>query len=300
LDVTPITPDFQPGQIALDWAVPTPKLKAKFRDADDEARSPIVIIFHGLSGGSQEKYVLAMVNRLLNHSPCRVVVINARGCGGIRLKSPQAYSAGYTEDHRQAIAHIARRFPEAPLFGVGFSLGANIMAKLIGEDGAYCLLAGAVCIGTPYCLLRGISSLERTWWSRLLFSRVLAMNLANLFECEVPIFKGTHLEAAFGRLRSIRSISEFDNTITAPMFHYNSGDHYYGEASAQRYLPNIQRPLLFISSEDDPICKSDTIPYDECRSNPDIILAVTVCGGHSMVLFSSFGTNVLKYLFLTV
>jgi hypothetical protein len=108
------------------------------------------------------------------------------------------------------------------------------------------------------------------------------MNLANLFECEVPIFKGTHLEAAFGRLRSIRSISEFDNTITAPMFHYNSGDHYYGEASAQRYLPNIQRPLLFISSEDDPICKSDTIPYDECRSNPDIILAVTVCGGHSM------------------
>jgi predicted alpha/beta-fold hydrolase len=309
LDVTPVSPQFFAGQIALDWAVPTLKLKAKFKSDEDEAASPIHVIFHGLSGGSQEKYVLAMVNRLLNHSPCRAVVINMRGCGGLRLKSPQAYCAAYTEDHRQAIAHIARRFPRAPLFGVGFSLGANMLAKLMGEDGAYCLLAGATCIGTPFCLLRGIAALEQSWWRRMLFSRTLATNLGLLFAGEADIMKGTFMEVPWRGITTHRLVSAFDHNITSVMFGYSSGDHYYAEASVQRYIPNIQRPTLFISSEDDPICYSSTIPYHECRSNPDVILAVTASGGHSMdhfegirpyswnaVVAAQFASSLLEHL----
>lgn len=309
LDVTPVSPQFFAGQVALDWAVPTLKLKAKFKSDEDEAASPIHVIFHGLSGGSQEKYVLAMVNRLLNHSPCRAVVINMRGCGGLRLKSPQAYCAAYTEDHRQAIAHIARRFPRAPLFGVGFSLGANMLAKLMGEDGAYCLLAGATCIGTPFCLLRGIAALEQSFWRRMLFSRTLATNLGALFAGEADTMKGTFMEVPWRGITTHRLVSAFDHNITSVMFGYSSGDHYYAEASVQRYIPNIQRPTLFISSEDDPICYSSTIPYHECRSNPDVILAVTASGGHSMdhfegirpyswnaVVAAQFASSLLEHL----
>jgi predicted alpha/beta-fold hydrolase len=50
------------------------------------ARLPIVVIFHGLSGGSRERYVLSMVHRLHHTFPCRVVVVNSRGCGGTKLQ----------------------------------------------------------------------------------------------------------------------------------------------------------------------------------------------------------------------
>lgn len=43
--------------------------------------------------------------------------------------SSRSYNAGYTEDIHQAVTTIAARFPESPLFLVGFSLGANLMVS---------------------------------------------------------------------------------------------------------------------------------------------------------------------------
>jgi alpha/beta superfamily hydrolase len=56
-----------------------------------------------------------------------VVVQNHRGLGGISLTSDCVYTAGWTEDLRKVIAHIHSQFPEAPLFAVGTSIGANVL-----------------------------------------------------------------------------------------------------------------------------------------------------------------------------
>lgn len=54
---------------------------------------------------------------------------------GVPVTSPQLYSAGHTDDLRQALFYISHRFPEAPLLGLSFSLGANVMTRYVAEEG---------------------------------------------------------------------------------------------------------------------------------------------------------------------
>lgn len=59
---------------------------------------------------------------------------------GVPLTSGQLYSAGHTDDLRQALMYIKRTYPNAPLLGLGFSLGANVMVRYLGEEGQNSLL----------------------------------------------------------------------------------------------------------------------------------------------------------------
>jgi uncharacterized protein len=51
------------------------------------------------------------------------------------MTSPRFYSAGGTDDIRQALVYISHRYPKAPLLGLGFSLGANILTRYVAEEG---------------------------------------------------------------------------------------------------------------------------------------------------------------------
>jgi predicted alpha/beta-fold hydrolase len=57
------------------------------------------------------------------------------GCrdAGLPLTSPKTYSAAFTDDAHMAMEAVQQRFPGAPLFAVGFSLGAVILTKYLAE-----------------------------------------------------------------------------------------------------------------------------------------------------------------------
>jgi uncharacterized protein len=54
---------------------------------------------------------------------------------GVPVTSPQLYSAGCTEDLRVSLMYLKYTYPNAPLLGVGFSLGANVLTRYLGEEG---------------------------------------------------------------------------------------------------------------------------------------------------------------------
>ena len=100
------------------------------------------------------------------------MVVNFRGCAGVPLTSPQFCkytkresesvqilmmrqpdSAGYTDDIRSAILYISARYPRASLLGIGFSLGANVLTRYVGEEGTKCRLKAA-------CVLACVSRVE--------------------------------------------------------------------------------------------------------------------------------------------
>jgi len=66
---------------------------------------------------------------------------------GVPITSPQLYSAGHTDDLRQALFYISHRFPEAPLLGLSFSLGANVMTRYVAEEGELSRLKSACILG---------------------------------------------------------------------------------------------------------------------------------------------------------
>jgi hypothetical protein len=61
---------------------------------------------------------------------CNFVCLGA----GVPITSPLMYSAGHTDDTRQALLYVAHQFPNAKLLGLGFSLGSNLLTKYLGEE----------------------------------------------------------------------------------------------------------------------------------------------------------------------
>lgn len=54
---------------------------------------------------------------------------------GVPITSPVLYSAGNTDDTRQALYYISSKYPKARLLGLGFSLGSNVMTRYLAEEG---------------------------------------------------------------------------------------------------------------------------------------------------------------------
>ncbi|KAJ1818195.1 hypothetical protein LPJ75_001507, partial [Coemansia sp. RSA 2598] len=80
------------GTIGVDWSPP-------FAQMPEDDR-PIVVLSHGLTGGSQETYVQVTVKHL-TAAPYnfRTVVVNCRGCAGVKLTTPVLYNGGLTSDY---------------------------------------------------------------------------------------------------------------------------------------------------------------------------------------------------------
>ncbi|KAL6197133.1 hypothetical protein ACLB2K_032745 [Fragaria x ananassa] len=53
----------------------------------------------------------------------------------------------------EVVDHIGGRYPEANLYAVGWSLGANILVRYLGQESDTCRLSGAVSLCNPFNLV---------------------------------------------------------------------------------------------------------------------------------------------------
>ena len=100
-----------------------------FPNIGSEDSTPMLVCLHGLSGGSHELYLRHVVDPIFK-AGWEVCVVNSRGCANSKITSGVLYNARATWDVRQMVKWMRRTFPNRPLFGIGFSLGANIMANV--------------------------------------------------------------------------------------------------------------------------------------------------------------------------
>ena len=132
-----------PGSFAVDFAVlpydandtSLPPRTAFYSEDElaalgsDETK-PMVTVLHGLSGGSHEAYLRCVLEPLVA-AGWEACVVNSRGCAMSEVTSPMLYNSRATWDVRQVVKWIRKMWPNRKLFGLGFSLGANIMTNVI-------------------------------------------------------------------------------------------------------------------------------------------------------------------------
>lgn len=114
----------------------------EFKTLGSNDRKPVLVVLHGLSGGSYESYLRHVIGPLVKKTPNAwdglsagawdAIVINSRGCAGSRITSNFLYNARSTWDVRQIVRWLKTIWPNRPLFGAGFSLGANILTNVRG------------------------------------------------------------------------------------------------------------------------------------------------------------------------
>ncbi|TYZ60846.1 hypothetical protein PybrP1_000425, partial [[Pythium] brassicae (nom. inval.)] len=273
------------GAVSLDWALPLRKDGSATPLADIDRNRRTALVLPGLTGGSSEHYIRSAVH-CLREKGWQVVVLNARGCGGTPLKTPQFFCIAYTDDVRFVVRHLAAtyNFHSEAFVGVGFSLGSNVLVKYLGEEQAGTPLTAAVSVGNPFDVVRCSANIDATLFNRLTYGRALNTSLLEL------VFKKGYPGIDLDALRRAKSLYDFDDRFTRVLFKYASVHEFYTDASCVTRLPHVAVPLLCINAADDPI--SITIPRDEqVLANPNVILCVTRAGGHLGFFESSSSTS---------
>ncbi|KIX10601.1 uncharacterized protein Z518_01685 [Rhinocladiella mackenziei CBS 650.93] len=240
---------------------------------------PMLVMLHGLSGGSHELYLRHVLAPLVEDGGWDACVIISRGCSKTKVTTSVLYNARATWDIRHTVKWLKKTFPNRPLFGIGFSLGANIMTNYLGEEGSNCAFKAAVVLSNPWDLQASSLALQRTWFNRTAYSKTMGQNMKMLFE--------THFEQIsmnpkidVDLVRKGKYLHEFDRYVQGPTWGYPTEGAYYRDASSVDSLLAIRVPFLAIHAEDDPVTASEALPREEVQQTPFGVLCTTTTGGH--------------------
>lgn len=105
-----------------------------------DRRAPLVLLLHGLEGNARRSYA-SETYRQLARQGVRAVGMNFRSCSGELNRTNTLYHAGKTDDVALVVQWLDSVFPMAAKGMIGFSLGANMLLKYLGEQGKTHLFA---------------------------------------------------------------------------------------------------------------------------------------------------------------
>ncbi|KAL3957554.1 hypothetical protein ACCO45_008132 [Purpureocillium lilacinum] len=252
----------------------------QFKSMPSDDSKPMLVILHGLSGGSHEVYLRHVIAPLIGEGGWEVCVVNSRGCARSKISSGVLYNARATWDVRQTINWLHEKFPNRPLFGMGFSLGANMLTNYCGEEGANCLLKAAVVVSNPFNLEISSKMLQNNFVGREIYLRVMGTAMKQLIsghKTEIETFTDLDLAA----VEKVTYLHEFDREVQyMPNLGYPTEYAYYRDASSTDAVLGIRIPFIALNATDDPIAVNEALPYEEFRQNPSTILITTSLGGH--------------------
>ncbi len=235
-----------------DWVMPSPTSR----------KAPVLVHLHGLEGSSNSHYAKALMAACVDRG-WRGVVCHFRGCGGELNRLARAYYAGDTAGNDWILKTIHARYPEAPLYFVGVSLGANNVAKYLGDMGSKAsFVTAAAAIGAPVDL---VAASER-------ISKGVNIFYADMFLATLKpkvIEKAKRFPDAIDirAIEACRTMYDFDNIYTAPLHGFRSAMEYWQKCSCKPVLHDVKVPLLLLNAKNDPFLPAWTLPTEDEMSS---------------------------------
>ncbi len=238
---------------------------------------PIVVLFHGLAGSFDSPYIQGVM-RSLETKGFASVLMHFRGCAGKPNLLARSYHSGDTEDARAWIDYLSVKYKNSPLHAVGYSIGGNMLLKLLGEDNKSTPLRSAISVSAPLDLAITAIAINQG------FSKRYQAHLLNPLKVTLlEKYKTFDMYALLGvdekRIEAIQTIEEFDELYTAPINGFDSAQDYYSRCSAKQFLKKIAIPTLIIHALDDPFMTPEILPQQHELSE-SIELALYPNGGH--------------------
>ncbi|MBQ4829255.1 hydrolase [Alteromonas sp. CI.11.F.A3] len=239
--------------------------------------SGIIVMFHGLEGSIRSHYANDMMANL-SVNGWQVVMMHYRGCSGVPNLKPRGYHSGETGDPSFFLDWLNQKFPQIPKVAVGFSLGGNMLLKLLGENPAQKWLNAAIAISSPLKLSECAKSINHG------FSRVYQKYLLNSIKTTLRkkmsfIDYRKLIQLTGDDVDGITSFAQFDEKVTAPLHGFEDANDYYEKCSAYHFLSAIHCPTLVLHSIDDPFMNHLVVPKEEELAR-NVTLELSERGGH--------------------
>jgi predicted alpha/beta-fold hydrolase len=278
--IQPLWPRFVQKRLSVHWS--NERLELPDGDFVDLAWATkpahckgIVVLFHGLEGSIRSHYANDMMSYLYKHN-WWPVLMHFRGCSGVSNRLPRAYHSGDTGDALYFLQILQSRFPTIPKVAVGFSLGANMLLKLLGENPSQPFIRAAVAISAPMKLAecadaisQGMSRIYQDYLLKSMKTK-FAQKLARM---SLPF------DLSVAQLNQTNNFRQFDDLVTAPLHGFDGVNDYYHRCSAAHYLSKIQTDSLILHAVDDPFMNKAVIP-DQSDLSQSTRLELSDTGGH--------------------
>ncbi len=236
----------------------------------------VVILLHGLGGSYKSPYIQRMLLFLKSHGIASLVM-HYRGSSGRPNRTPQSYHSGKTDDLKEFLESLKKRYTKKKIITIGYSLGANILLKFLGEEKEQTLIDKAVAISTPFDLAKTAQNLNTG------FSKIYqAYLLRDLKKMVLQKYAYHDMEQIMGiskqEFAKISTFYEFDHYYTAKVHGFHSVHDYYTSQSSLQYLPNIQTQTLIIHAQDDPFMQPNIL--QRVSLPQEVSLDIQKYGGH--------------------
>ena len=285
------------------------------------AARPLAVLVHGMAGDDESAYMLLSASGLLGRGHA-VLRLNLRGAGRSRAYCGGEYHAGRSDDLRAALAGLPAALndsglaPELTAAGVlliGYSLGGNIVLKLLGEAGRGeggrgeggrgdggrveggredgeredggrgesqrgealpVTVRAAVAISAPIDLAEADRRMHDPR-NRFYHDRMLRRLQRNAVE------PGARLSPAERQAaQAARTIFAFNDRFVAPRGGFAGARDYYRRASALPLLADIRVPTLIVHAANDPWIPAVAYRRYPWAANPFLQPHLLPGGGH--------------------
>ena len=255
---------------------PDVKLLARCRWQKDRKARATAVIWHGLEGSAESRYMIGLADKAWR-AGFNVVRVNQRNCGGTEHLTPTLYSHLYYTDLGLVLQELIERDGLARLLLIGVSMTGNMALLYAGAraDELPAELLGVVTM-SPSVDLQECSDLlhERR---NFLYSWHFIRQLKRRVKIKEKLFPDLYRIADFDAIRTIR---DFDERVTARYMGFPDAATYYAECSARPYLGRIRKPALIVHAHDDPFVPFGPLRDAAVTNNPNILLLDTELGGH--------------------
>jgi predicted alpha/beta-fold hydrolase len=265
------------GLISLDWCDSMSPSKHK---------APILLTLPGWGTTNRTGYVKDWVH-LCTARGYRVAVLNCRGSAGMPLTSEHLPNLTEITDTKRAIDLVHTNHPEAPLFAVGFSIGANMLASYLGKVGSDTPVVAACSISNPYDL-DSLHLLETRFplnitFVRQAYEKIFLDGLKKSFTKYRKAMKMNKLWD-FDTAMGIHTMDEMSAYVSLHMFGFSSQKEYLDHGSCKDLIQEVQVPFLCLSARNDPLVPPECIAFlndgELYTRNPKLVAVISAYGGH--------------------
>lgn len=243
--------------------------------AGDPRAARLLVLFHGLEGGSSSHYARAIAAHAVRRG-WRFALPHFRSCSGTLNLLARAYHSGDSDE----LDWIVRRFAQSgvAISAAGCSLGGNVLLKWLGERGteAARLVRRAAAISAPLDLAASGAALDRGI-NRRLYTRVFLTTLKAKAFAKLAL---KQLRFDERRLARAHTLHEFDDVVTAPLFGFRDADDYWARASSAPWLARIEVPTLLLNARNDPFLPETALARATQNVSKRLVLEFPRTGGH--------------------
>lgn len=236
----------------------------------------LVLILPGLEGKSNSLYSRAVI-RYFTKRGWDALGMNYRGCSGSKNRKLRGYHMGASDDVSFVVDHAINHHQYDNILLVGYSLGGNLALKYAGEMGKQLppQVKSAVAFSAPMDIKASDERLNKWYNYQYLKWFMFPLNVKARQKMRQFPGKLNYKGFLFGK-----NFVYFDTHFTAPANGYSTVEEYWEKSSCLAHLPNVEIPVLVVSSLNDTFISKNCYPVELARNHKNIYLEMPKYGGH--------------------